>query len=100
MTSFNPANPESWATLAKAWEGSVGRQPNQLELMQFLATGSVPEGAGPTGGAMSMGMGSGTGGMGGDSQNRGMGGGMGFGGDMSKSNTGGGGTGARGSGGY
>ncbi|GFZ45037.1 hypothetical protein JCM24511_02763 [Saitozyma sp. JCM 24511] len=112
MTSFNPANPESWATLAKAWEGSVGRQPNQIELMQFLATGSVPDGT-TTGGAvgtgtgMAMGggmggMGSGTGGMGGDSHSRGMGGmgGMGFGGDGSMNHGGGGGTGARDSGGY
>ncbi|RSH87968.1 uncharacterized protein EHS24_000491 [Apiotrichum porosum] len=74
MASFNPTQPESWAALAAAWHGSTGREPNQIELMQFLATGQVPDamGMGMMGGGMGMMMGGG-GGAGG------MGGGMGMG---------------------
>jgi hypothetical protein len=78
LTTFNPANPESWATLAGAWERTTGRMPGQVELMQFLATGVVPDqggdGAGMGGNtAMGMGMGIGDGGMGGMVEGRGFG---------------------------
>lgn len=70
MSSFNPALPESWAALGAAWKVTTGREPNQMELMGFLATGQLPDASG-----MSMGMG----GMGMMGMN-GMGMGMGMGG--------------------
>nr|XP_019045446.1 hypothetical protein I302_05836 [Kwoniella bestiolae CBS 10118]OCF24376.1 hypothetical protein I302_05836 [Kwoniella bestiolae CBS 10118] len=39
IQSFNPSQPESWASLAEAWKNSMGREPNQMELMAFLAGG-------------------------------------------------------------
>lgn len=62
LTTFNPTSPESWAALGAAWKVTTGRDPNQMELMGFLATGQIPD---P--GAMGMmGMnGNGMGGMGG-----------------------------------
>ena len=66
--SFNPTDPTAWATLGQAWKASVGRDPNQMELMEWLATGMV-------GGFQSMmggGGGGGGGGMG-DQANEGMG---------------------------
>ncbi|CAD6577606.1 MAG: hypothetical protein TREMPRED_001993 [Tremellales sp. Tagirdzhanova-0007] len=42
MSVFNPADSTCWVSLAQAFHGSTGREPNQMELMQFLATGEVP----------------------------------------------------------
>ncbi|OCF57066.1 hypothetical protein L486_05925 [Kwoniella mangroviensis CBS 10435] len=50
INTFNPSSPESWSNLAQAWKNSMGRDPNQLELMAFLS------------GGMGMGMGMGMGG--------------------------------------
>ncbi|EJT51154.1 hypothetical protein A1Q1_07618 [Trichosporon asahii var. asahii CBS 2479] len=67
LTSFNPATPESWSALAQAWQNTTGRQPNQFELMQFLATGAQPDSSTNAGG-------SGSGGEGGEGSGGGMGG--------------------------
>ena len=40
-TAFNPSDPAAWATLGQAWRSSLGRDPNQMELMEWLATGVV-----------------------------------------------------------
>jgi len=71
--SFDPSQPASWAALAEAWEASMGRPPNQLELMEWLMMGAMGAAGGMGGGAG--GMNNGTGGMG-----MGMGGGANLGG--------------------
>ena len=45
MASFNAGDPTSWAALAQAFYGSTGREPNQVDLMQFLTTGEVAGGS-------------------------------------------------------
>ncbi|WWC70919.1 uncharacterized protein I206_104871 [Kwoniella pini CBS 10737] len=47
IAQFNPSSPDSWANLAQAWKNSMGKEPNQMELMAFLS------------GGMGMGMGTG-----------------------------------------
>ena len=56
-SSFNPGDPMAWASLGEAWKASTGRDPSQLELMQWLA-GMTPDAMGGMGG------GAATGGMG------------------------------------
>jgi hypothetical protein len=41
LEGFNGNSPESWMLLAKAWENSIGRAPNQMELMGYLASGGT-----------------------------------------------------------
>lgn len=76
-SQFNPADPSAWMMLGLAWKGTVGREPNQMELMEYLATGQV----GGMMAAMSSMMNGGmvmNGGLGGMGMNGGMGnGGMG-----------------------
>jgi hypothetical protein len=75
LTSFNPMDPSSWATLGEAWKNSKGSEPNQMELMGWMSEKMMSMGGGGTG------MGMGMGGMGGQAtQNMGMGMGMGGGG--------------------
>ncbi|WWC96288.1 hypothetical protein V866_003155 [Kwoniella sp. B9012] len=39
INTFDPSSPDSWSHLAQAWKNSMGRDPNQLELMAFLSGG-------------------------------------------------------------
>ncbi|WRT67944.1 uncharacterized protein IL334_004918 [Kwoniella shivajii] len=41
ITTFDPSSPDSWVQLAEAWKNSMGRDPNQMELMAFLAGGMM-----------------------------------------------------------
>ena len=54
MSTFDPTNPASWAGLAQAFHISTGREPNQLELMQYLATGGSAGNLGGGGSNMDM----------------------------------------------
>ncbi|OCF39556.1 hypothetical protein I317_06666 [Kwoniella heveanensis CBS 569] len=56
ISSFDPTSPESWISLGEAWKNTMGREPNQMELMAFLAGGG-----GGGGGGMGMGIGLGMG---------------------------------------
>ncbi|CAK9780502.1 unnamed protein product [Cutaneotrichosporon oleaginosum] len=77
--SFNPGDGGSWASLGEAWRASTGREPNQMELMQFMvAQMSGMGGAGTGAGGPEMGGGAvGGGGMGGGPMAGAMGGAMG-----------------------
>ena len=41
ISSFNPADPTSWTALAEAFQNSTGKEPNQMDIMQFLAGQTV-----------------------------------------------------------
>ncbi|WWD18622.1 hypothetical protein CI109_103075 [Kwoniella shandongensis] len=57
IASFDPTSPQSWQTLGEAWRNTTGKEPDQVALMHFLATGMVmdPSAQGGGGGGMSMG---------------------------------------------
>lgn len=56
LQTFDPSSADSWAKLGEAWQNSTGREPEQMELMHWLATGQVIDFK-----MMRMGMGTGTG---------------------------------------
>ncbi|KIR80410.1 protein NRD1 [Cryptococcus gattii EJB2] len=41
LQTFDPSSADSWAKLGEAWQNSTGREPEQIELMHWLATGQV-----------------------------------------------------------
>lgn len=41
LQTFDPSSAESWAKLGEAWQNSTGREPEQIELMHWLATGQI-----------------------------------------------------------
>ncbi|WWC62744.1 uncharacterized protein I303_105341 [Kwoniella dejecticola CBS 10117] len=41
IQTFDPSSPDSWASLAQAWKNSMGKEPNQIELMAFLSGGMM-----------------------------------------------------------
>ena len=66
--TFDPSQPASWASLAEAWETSMGRPPNQMELMEWLmmgAMGMAGSAGGVSNGAAGMGVSGGGANMGG-----------------------------------
>ncbi|WWC88554.1 uncharacterized protein L201_003465 [Kwoniella dendrophila CBS 6074] len=57
IKEFNPSLPEHWTNLAQAWKNSFGKDPNQFELMTFLAAPSMSMNGGESGGGGGGGMG-------------------------------------------
>ncbi|KAE8538913.1 hypothetical protein D1P53_005281 [Cryptococcus gattii VGV] len=41
LQAFDPSSADSWAKLGEAWQNSTGKEPEQIELMHWLATGQV-----------------------------------------------------------
>lgn len=41
LQTFDPSSADSWAKLGEAWQNSTGREPEQIELIHWLATGQV-----------------------------------------------------------
>lgn len=41
LQTFDPSSADSWTKLGEAWQNSTGREPEQIELMHWLATGQV-----------------------------------------------------------
>lgn len=62
LQTFDPSSADSWAKLGEAWQNSTGREPEQMELMHWLATGQVIDlgvGTGSTGQPTHLSMGGG-----------------------------------------
>ena len=45
LSTFNPADPAAWTSLAKVWQASTGMEPNQFLLMQWVQTKMMGGGA-------------------------------------------------------
>ncbi|KAK8858727.1 hypothetical protein IAR55_002956 [Kwoniella newhampshirensis] len=41
ISSFDPTSPDSWHKLGMAWKNTTGKEPDQVALIHFLATGMV-----------------------------------------------------------